>query len=158
MNNENIEIMYPIKKIRVGSGVFFDGLPGYNSHDDDELVLMGGGWLPCKDTVFRMPTKDKNGKKKDVFICKNLTKEEFIEDYLNCDTPMRGNRFLVPDFIEYIGLTINDLKRLKPKFDEMDEKHLYLLNIYNSYIENNGFFLTDKQKDIAFEIYKLKRK
>lgn len=151
-----MDVIYPIKKIKVGSQVFFDGMPDYKPHDSDELYIMSG-WFDTKDTVFRIPMKE-NGKMKDVFVCKNMSKEEFIQDYLSCDTPMRGNRFLVPEFADYIGLTIEDLKRCKPQFDNMDEKHEYLRTIYNFYIENKGFYLTEEQKEKAFIVYKERRK
>ena len=67
---------------------------------------------------------------------------------------MRVGKFLVPEFAEYIGLTIDDLKKLDSMFEELDEKHQYEVLIYNSYIDNNGFFLTDEQRDEAYRVYK----
>ena len=67
---------------------------------------------------------------------------------------MVAGKFLVPEFVEYLGFTIEDLKEFSGKFDEIDEKHAYEKIIYESYIENNGFFLTAGQKEKAFKKYK----
>lgn len=56
---------------------------------------------------------------------------------------MQLGKFLVPTFIEAIGFTIDDLKKLQPLLDNLDDKHKYEKVIYNTYIQNNDFTLTD---------------
>lgn len=143
--------MKPIKTFIIGSRVFFDGIEEFIPKDNDELCIMD-------EFPFRSNTANLHIKGKDVFLCRNINKEEFIKDALDCNIPMRIGRFLVPSFAEYIGLTIEDLQKLQSLIDNIDEKHEYERIIYNSYIKNNGFFLTDEQRNEAFKEYKNKRK
>jgi hypothetical protein len=52
-------------------------------------------------------------------------------------------KFLIPEFNELINFTIDDLPRLEPLLNRLDDKHKYEKIIYDSYIENNAFVLTD---------------
>ena len=70
------------------------------------------------------------------------------------NTPMNVGKFLNKEFAEYIGLDIKHLARLKPIFKKLDEKHLYEKVIFESYIKNNGFYLTEEQRLRAYEEYK----
>lgn len=67
---------------------------------------------------------------------------------------MQLGKFLVPTFIEAIGFTIDDLKKLQPLLDNLDDKHKYEKVIYNTYIQNNDFTLTDEQLQKAYLKYK----
>ena len=144
--------MKDIKRIKIGSSVFFSGYDDYKSKDVDVIAIM--------DTFFpginsmNMRFRDTN---EDVFLYRNLNKDEFIDDALTSGVPMRAGKFLVPEFVEYIGFTIDDLKVLKPMFEQMDDKHKYETVIYDSYIENKSFTLTDSQRDRAYEEYKKTR-
>jgi hypothetical protein len=40
-------------------------------------------------------------------------------------------------------LTIADLKQLQPLIDALDQKHQYEAIIYNSYLKNKAFVLTE---------------
>lgn len=142
--------MKPIKKFTVGSKAFFDGMPGYKSHDVDYLCIMDEWNIP-ETVLLNMKLNNE-----DVFFTKNMSKEEFIQHSLK-DSPMRCGKFMVPEFAEYIGFTIKDLKLIKPTLDKIDKKHRYYLSIYNSYIKNNEFKLTKEQRNIAYEIYKKER-
>jgi hypothetical protein len=84
-------------------------------------------------------------------------KEGFIKDTLECGVPMRIGRFLVPEFAAYLGVTIDDLKRLSGIIEKIDEKHLYEKVIYDAYLENGEFKLTEEQRVAAYKEY-LKRK
>ena len=144
--------MKPIKIFNIGSSCFFkDYFPDYVEKDRDELQIMDT-FFPSKTNVLNL----KDGKN-DVFFWRNMDKEGFIEDCLACNGPMRAGKFLVKEFADYIGLEINDLKKLGPIFNSMDEKHTYEKIIYESYIENNGFYLTEQQRKKAYEEYKRKR-
>ena len=50
-------------------------------------------------------------------------------------------------------LSIDDLKRLKPIIAKLDDKHKYEEVIYNAYLENNDFVLTDEQRQEAYRVY-----
>ena len=70
---------------------------------------------------------------------------------------MKAGKFLIPEFNEYINFTIDDLKSICYIFNEMDSKHSYEKIIADAYIENNGFFLTDEQRDMEYKEYKKTR-
>ena len=62
--------------------------------------------------------------------------------------------FLIPEFNKQISFTIEDLPKIKPLIDNLDEKHKYEEIIYNAYIENKSFTLTEEQRDAAYRRYK----
>lgn len=92
-----------------------------------------------------------NGRKKE--------KAEFISFALRekaCG--LEFGKFLVTDFVNELGMSIGDLTMLYEHFKErIDEKHKYQHEVYKAYIENNGFYLTDKQRDKAYKVYKAER-
>ena len=138
--------MRPIKIFKIGSRAFFENLKGFISNDYDELCIMD-----------RFPFKDTNSLRanlqgKDVIFYKNLSKEEYINDAIK--SPIKIGKFLVPDFARYINLTIDDLKLLKESLDKLKDKHKYEKIIFDAYIENNDFILTEQQLNKAFEVYK----
>lgn len=141
-----------MKTIKIGSQVFFKNMPNYVSKDADEMAIQDK-WLPKGINVLNFK-KDK----KDIFLWSPLTKEQFIEDTLNCKVPMRVGKFIIPEFCEYIGFEIKDYELLKPIFDKLDDKHKYEKVIMESYIENNSFTLTEDQLNKAYEVYKQARK
>ena len=140
--------MIPIKTFIIGSFVFFKDYSDYKSHDIDKLCIMDT--FPIKGTNVLNLKKDGE----DVFFYKNMSKHEFIEDALKSNVSMRVGKFLVPEFAKYLGLTIDDLKLLEPLIKSIDEKHEYEQIIYNAYIKNGDFYLTDEQREDAYELYK----
>lgn len=143
--------MKAIKKFKVGSGCFFSDIPEYKSKDVDYVVIMDEFFDDKLSMSVKIGTDD-------IFMFRELTKEEFIRDTLDKSVPMRAGKFLCPEFAGYLGLTIEDLKRLDHMFNDMDEKHKYITLIYRYYIENNAFILTDEQRFAAYELYKIARK
>ena len=143
------------KKIEIGSSVFFKRYTDYKSHDTDYIVFVEQpqGFK----TFLHINLFDK---KEDTFYYKMMSKKEFIEYELNhCKKcQMAAGKFLIPELAEYMNLTIEDLKLFEECFTNMDDKHSYEKIIYNAYIENNGFFLTDNQRKTAYNNYKQKRK
>ncbi len=145
--------MKTTKQFIIGSNVFFaDYYDDYISHDIDELHIMDN-WSIKNTNVLNLKN---NGK--DIFYFKDMSKQEFINDTLTCNTPMRVGKFLIPEFAQYLNMTIDDLKQLKPMIDKLDDKHKYEQIIYNFYIENNDFILTEKQRDIVYDEYKKYRR
>ncbi len=141
--------MKELIRFPIGSKYFFKNMEGYTSKDNDILIIMDN-WVLSKTNTLNL----KDEKNNDIFFFKNLNKEEFINDTIKSRVTMRGGKFLIKEFNEYIGFTINDLKKLNNVFQKMDEKHLYEKYIYECYIINNKFELTDKQLNEAYRIYK----
>lgn len=136
------------KKFEMGSGIFFKGMPGFKSKDIDYLYIMEGFTLQKTNVLhFHIGNEDK-------FLFRDMDKQGFIDDVENTGVMMKACKFLVPEFNEYIGFTIEDLKSIRRFFENIDEKHKYALNICDAYIENNSFTLTDEQRKAAYEEYK----
>ena len=135
----------------MGSSVFFSGFDDYQGHDVDYLYIADELTL-SKENSIRIKIKND-----DAIIYRQLTKDEFIQDALDSELPMKVGKFLVPEFAEYIGLTIDDLQILKPVINKIDDKHKYEKTIYNAYIKNGDFVLTDSQLKRAYKIYKDER-
>ena len=136
-----------VKKIQVGSSVFFESIKGFSTKDTD--------WFALYDNVpgdnFMMNVKIG---KDDIFIYKaNVTKDDMIEEALNAEHSLKVGKFLSPEFASYYNVTIDDLKKLEEKFNLLDEKHQYQKTIFEYYIKNNGLFLTDSQRLKAFGEY-----
>lgn len=130
----------------VGSNVFFKDIEGFNSKDTDILELVDN---PADFRYLRQfRFKDKC-----VFQWRNMPVDEFIDAELLMNVPMSVCKFLCPEFIRLKGVTIEHLKRLQPLVDNMDEKHMYLKTIYDFYIANNDFTLSEQQLNEAYNIY-----
>lgn len=82
-----------------------------------------------------------------------MSVDEFISITLSNNTPMEIGKFLVPEFINEMNITIENLKQLEPLVSRLDDMHKYEKIIYDAYIENNDFYLTDEQLKDAYEIY-----
>lgn len=141
------------KRIAIGSQVFFSDYEDYKSHDRDFVEFQDN------PTEFRKFMIRREGRE-EIFYYKTMPKEELIDFELkHCiNIPMAAGKFLVPELIEFIGMTIDDLKMFDDFFNRIDKKHLYQKKIYDSYIENGNFTLTQEQRDKAYQIYKEKRK
>lgn len=132
--------------ILMGSRYFFSEYPDYHSHDIDKIEL--------QDTNDYKYVRIIRGQGKDYFFFKRKPKEEMIQDALKQELAMVVGKFLVPEFCQEIGFTIEDLPRLQPLIDRLDEKHLYEKIIYEAYLSNGSFTLTQEQRDQAYEEYK----
>lgn len=144
--------MREIAKFTVGSSVFFGGYSDYISKDIDALVFADK--IIGKGNILRLtPLEGKD----DVFYCKDIPKQELIGLTLKIGLPMGAGKFLVPEVAEYLKLTVEDLKQLEPLFSSLDAKHSYEKLIYEAYLHNNAFVLTDKQRDAAYREYRRTR-
>lgn len=130
----------------VGSNVFFKDIEGFTSKDTDILEFVDNPTDFKNVRQFKFPDKC-------VFQWRKMSIDELIDMTLSRDFPMEIGKFLVPEFIKEFELSIDDLKRLEPIISKLDDKHKYEEVIYNAYIENNAFYLTDKQLKNAYEIY-----
>ncbi len=134
----------------VGSNVFFKDIEGFTSKDIDILEFVDNPTDFKNVRQFKFPDKC-------VFQWRKMPINELIDITLSRNFPMEIGKFLVPEFIKEFKLSIDDLKRLKPIITKLDDKHKYEEVIYNAYIENNDFILTDKQRQNAFETYTMYR-
>lgn len=136
-----------IKEFKIGSSVFFSKYSDYVLHDEDYLALT--------DTFFPgLNSLRLNNKGKDVIFEAKDDISIMIQKTLDTKVGLKIGKFLVLDVIKYLGITIQDLKKLKPLIFTLDDKHKYEEIIYNSYIENNDFYLTEEQLNKAYDIYK----
>lgn len=87
-----------------------------------------------------------------------MTADEFVEYTLSSKVPMSAGKFLVKEFCDEIGFTLEHLKKLESVFDRLDDKHKYEKVIYDAYVANGEYSLTDAQRLAAYESYKEVRK
>jgi hypothetical protein len=134
----------------VGSRAFFSGIDGFIPKDTDvlEFIEVPIGFR----TVRQIKFVDKC-----VFQWRHMPIRELIEETLKRGIPMEIGKFLVPEFINTFNLSIDDLKKLQPLVDRLDDAHKYEAIIYNAYIENNDFYLTQSQLNAAYNAYRESR-
>lgn len=130
----------------VGSNAFFKDIEGFTSKDIDILEFVDNPTDFKNVRQFKFPHKC-------VFQWRKMPIDELIDITLFRNFPMEIGKFLVPEFIKEFKLSIDDLKRLKPIISKLDDKHKYEEVIYNSYLENNDFVLTDEQRQEAYKVY-----
>jgi hypothetical protein len=137
------------KRIEIGSQAFFSGYEDYVSHDKDYIEFQD------EPKLFKT-FMNARGKGVDIFFYKTMSKEEFIKYELeHCKKlPMAAGKFLVPELCEYMNITIDDLKLFEEAFKNIDDRHTYEQIIYEAYLENNSFTLTNEQRDDAYKKYK----
>lgn len=139
------------KTFVTGSKTFFTCYDDFRPKDTDTVVLTDD-WLG--NNIHTQLSAGPSC----IFTWKPLTPEKFIEVTLKTKAPMSICKFLNPEFSKEIGFTIEHLKQLQSVRDRLDEKHLYLGVIFDAYINNNDFRLTDEQRLQAYEVYKKARK
>lgn len=133
-------------KILMGSQYFFSKYPNFKSKDIDEIEL-----VETQDFKYM---RQLTGQGKCLFqLRKYSSKEEYINWALQSSIGMVIGKFLVPEFCALIDFTIDDLRRLAPLIERLDAQHKYEEIIYNSYLENNAFVLTEAQRDLAYKSY-----
>lgn len=130
----------------VGSNVFFKDIEGFTSKDIDILEFVDNPTDFKNVRQFKFPHKC-------VFQWRKMPIDELIDITLFRNFPMEIGKFLVPEFIKEFKLSIDDLKRLEPIISKLDDKHKYEEVIYNAYLENNDFVLTDEQIQEAYRVY-----
>lgn len=140
------------KRIAIGSQVFFGEYEDYKSHDRDFVEFQDE---PTEYQRFMIAREDGD----EVFFYKTMAKEELIEFELTYfkRIPMTAGKYLIPELVDYLDFTIEDLRLFEGYFNRIDEKHLYQKKIYEFYVENGDFTLTQEQRDEAYQIYKEKR-
>lgn len=138
------------KSIIVGSKAFFKDIEDFKSKDTDRVVLIDN---PVGFNYVRQTSATGSC----LYEWKRMTADEFVEFTLNSKIPMSVGKFLVKEFCDEIGFTIEHLKKLEPVFEKLDKKHRYEKIIFNAYIENNDFILNESQLKTAYAEYKNER-
>lgn len=139
------------RKILVGSSAFFNEIEGFQPKDRDYVILVSNpvGFRYARQTSF----PDKYC----LFEWKKMSVDEFIKYTLETKLSMTAGKFLIPEFNKQIGFTIEHLKKLGPVFERLDDRHQYEKIIYDAYVENNCFELTEEQRLKAYKKYKEER-
>lgn len=91
---------------------------------------------------------------KDTFFFRNMDKDGFINDTIKSKNKLKLGKFLIPEFCEYIGFTLEDLNKISDLFNEVDDLHKYQILIKNYYIGNKEMKLSNEQLDIIYKEYK----
>lgn len=136
-----------MKTILVGSTYFFKGIKGFRAKDTDRVVLI-------ESPVGFKDIRQTSGSGSCLFEWRKMTADEFVAYALSKGPAMQLGKFLVPEFNEQIGFTIEHLKQLQPLVDKLDNRHKYEKIIYDAYIENNDFVLTEEQRNMAYQAYR----
>jgi hypothetical protein len=140
-----------IKQFKIGSSAFFSGVEGYNGKNSDTLLIE-------KDPVGFKTWRESSGQSVVIAEWKEMGKDEFIEATLSFGKPELAGKFLIPEFAEWFQMAIDDLKKLDNLFSKMEGKQAYLKKIYEYYIENGKFELSEEQKKDAYSVYEEHRK
>lgn len=136
-----------MKRIVTGSRAFFSGMEGFKPKDYDVIVIVNN-----KEVPFKWMRQTSNGSV-DVFEIVRHPKAKLISHAVDKAQPMAIARFLTPAFAKEIGLHPSDLPALRPMRENLDTKHEYLGVIYDAYVSNSSFELTDDQRQAAFDVY-----
>lgn len=135
--------------IIIGSNYFFKDYKDFKAGDIDKIELVNTPTIKEKQTI--------RGQGKDYIFLRQKPKAELIKDALNSELAMVVGKFLIPEFNAKIGFTVEDLPKVQPLIDKLDDKHMYEKIIYEAYLENKEFILTQKQRDAAYASYKESR-
>lgn len=139
-----------MNKYLMGSKYFFSCYDDFTSKDIDEIQII--------ETNEFSQVRQITGQGRCLFqLRKHPSKEGYINWALQSQIGMVIGKFLIPEFNEAIGFTIEDLPRLEVLIDRLDDKHKYEEIIYNSYLKNGSFTLTDEQRERAYKSYKQSR-
>jgi len=147
-----------MKKFLCGSNYFFGRYKDYNLHDYDYIIIK-------EDDESGDDYKDIHDIKRniDYFIWKKKTPDWHVNRLLNeVRFPPDIGHLLIPGVNKLLGITIDHLKKLAPILDELWDDYYGLYNydkiIYEAYIKNNAFILTNDQRLHAYKVYKEARK
>lgn len=130
----------------VGSRAFFSGLEGFSSDNRNFVKLV------TNSAPLRIESKlSVHGN-----IVYRLLREPasvMVQKAVESGNGLLLGNFLVPAFAKEIGLTIDDLKKLQPLLSALGNRHSYQAVIYNCYLTNGSFSLTNEQRTEAYKTY-----
>ena len=134
--------------VLVGSRYFFEGMPDFHPHDYDFVKVHAPGSTPISYHDH------KNG------CCINDLASGTIMDLLNysrsADNDLIVCALFVPEIARQLGFKFLEMYEwLTPFVDRLRcTKWAYYGIIYDAYLTNGAMYLTDKQRQAAFEAYK----
>ena len=137
-------------EINVGSKAFFSNYKDFKPHDTDILRFVD-------NPEFKTNRQIHITNKMCIFEWRRMSKDKLLDIHLQLEDGMLVGKFLVPEVAAYLNLTMEDLVKLKPLIDKLDDKHKYEEIIYWAYLENENFILTDEQRLEAYNEYKKER-
>ena len=132
--------------ILMGSTYFFNCYEDFKSHDIDFIEVIDTDEFDKKRVI--------KFKHKDIIQLKRKPKDLIIAEALQEPLALCVGKFLIPEFCNEIGFTIQDLPKVKPLIDRLDSKHYYEKIIYDSYLQNKSFTLTSEQIEKTYKTYK----
>lgn len=139
-----------MSKYLMGSQYFFSCYADFVSKDTDEIQII--------ETDEFSHMRQLTGQGRCLFQLKKYSsKEEYINWDVHSNIAMSVGKYLVPEFCDAIGFTIDDLPKVQLLIDRLDDKHKYEEIIYKSYLENGSFELTEIQRERAYKSYKESR-
>ena len=139
-----------MNKILIGSQYFFSMFEDFESKDIDEIQVI--------ETDEFSHMRQLTGQGRCLFqLKKRASKEEYINWDIATKLGMAVGKYLIPEFCANIGFVVDDLPKVKSLIEKLDDKHKYEEIIYNSYIENGSFELTEQQRQRAYKSYKESR-
>ena len=145
-----------LKRFVIGSKVFFDKYEDFNPVDTDILIIETDN-SKLYDAYPQTSYWDEENRIHTV-VWANISKEELFNYHLyDCYAGRYIQKFLCPEYVKYFNITIDELKSLHRLIDILDYEHTYVKIIYDAYIANNDFVLTDEQLDAAYAEYKRTR-
>lgn len=141
------------KKIIIGSRAFFQDMPEFTPKDTDTLVWVAD---PKGFTNYRQTSISGQH----IIEWRAMPKDDLLAHAMRDKANgLEFGKFIVAEFAELVGLTIDDLKRLRDYYAEkIDANHRYQLVISEAYIDNGAFTLTDDQRETAYQAYLNERK
>lgn len=137
-----------MNKILVGSVSFFKGIEGFKSADN---------YIQIIDKPKKNSSKWWSKRGENTFEWVKHDKEELLKKLASTGVIKKIAAILTPELSAFFNITIDDIKNLEHIWNRCEGKNAYYKYIANTYIENNGFFLSDAQKSKAYEIYKKAR-
>ena len=136
--------------VLVGSRYFFEGMPDFNPHDYDFAKIADE-----KETGGRLYRHvHQNG------CCVNLLTKSHVTRILDYARANKEDMIVcslfVPELASLMEFDFMSMHRLiKPFVDRLRcTKWAYYGIIYDAYLTNGATYLTDKQRQTAFEVYK----
>ena len=135
------------KKIQVGSKAFFSQYEDFEPRDNDFVEIHDEA-----DVDFWV-TKEND---EHIFHFRRMNKIDFIE--FECNRAHKFSlvvsKFIVPELVEHFGINLEDLFICMSLFNNIDRRHQYVKFIFECYLKNGDFTLTDEQRDEAYNMYK----
>ena len=137
----------------MGSAYFFSNYPDFKGKDTDWWEISSEGSWQYVNVInsLSLPRHEYFSFKR------HKTVDKYIEEVLKTKLPMAVGAYLIPEFCQEIGFTIEHLPRLQILVDRLDPLHKYEKVIYDAYLKNGDFYLTQRQRDAAYREYKKAR-